>query len=44
MYVILGDPAFANTAVTGKQNMWLLLFNHFQAIRIQNFHDKIKQC
>lgn len=29
MHTILSDPAFANTAVTGKENIWLLLFNYF---------------
>lgn len=34
MYTILSDPVFANTAVTGKENIRLLLFNYFQAIGI----------
>lgn len=39
MYAILSDPPFANTAVTGKENIWLLLFNYFQAIGICNIHN-----
>lgn len=43
MYATLSDPAFANTAVTGKENIWLLLFNYFQAIGIRNIHNSRNQ-
>lgn len=43
MYTILSDPVIANTAVTGKENIRLLLFNYFQAIGIWNIHNSRNQ-
>jgi len=43
MYTIPSDSAFASTAVTDKENIWLLLFNYLPATGIPNINNSRNQ-